>query len=143
MSKFPNIDGFDRILNTFYDHIKTNQTQLKVIFWVIILTAITGLLLICIPGLGFFKSADSPVNVISLISGGGLEVISAGSLVVYRLTMKQGQNFMIMIERINAVIMAVHILNTIEEDQKTKNEYAAKMAERLLYSYDFAATQKK
>lgn len=137
MEKFPRLEGFNQILTHFYAHIRTNQVQLKVIFFLILAIAVMGLIIICIPGLGLFTNNPGNVNIISLISGGALEVISALALVVYRLSMRQAQSFMLMIERINAVIMSVHILETIEEDQKMKNEYAAKLAERLLYFYKY------
>ena len=70
-----------------------------------------------------------------LLSVAGVILLCVGAtfMVIYRSTMTQANEFMLILERINTVGMSVRVLDSIPEDEKLlKNETRAQIVELLL-----------
>jgi hypothetical protein len=76
----------------------------------------------------YFHSAE-----LAAISGIITQFIGATFMVIYRSTMRQANEFMSVLERINTVGMAVHELDRIPEQRdELKNQVRAHLVESLI-----------
>lgn len=129
-------------LETYLDR---NLTQVRSIYWLTIVVMTLGFSLI---GYGVFKVFSNPVNnlnasIVSVASGILVNFIGASFLVVYRSTMAQATDYVTILERINAVGMAVQILDTIEDKENNlRQETTAAVATEMLKMYGGTITRK-
>jgi hypothetical protein len=111
-----------------------NLSQISLIFWISVIVMIIGFgfLLFAI-----FRSMNEPKvlpsSFIAAVTGMITEFIGATFMLLYRSTMKQAASYMATLERINSVGMAVHILDSISEEQITlKDNTRSKLVTLLL-----------
>src|ERR1044071_5845163 len=118
-------------------YLNRNLNQVQSIFWLTVSVMIIGFVLI---GLGVWKvysdAAALKPAVVSACAGILVNAIAATFMLVYRSTMEQAKGYVTMLERINAVGMAVQILATIEdEDKSIRPQATADIAKQLLTLY--------
>jgi len=118
-------------------YLNRNLNQVRSIFWLTSLVMIVGFVLI---GYGVTKVFESPdafrPAVVAACSGILVNLIGASFLIVYRSTMSQAKDYVAILERINAVGMAVQILESIgERDVALRQETTAAIAKQLLTLY--------
>lgn len=95
-----------------------NLSQISIIFLAIPLAILGGFVIICF-GVARMLAAPDDVGanysgLIVTASGILVEFIVATFLVIYRVTMKQAQGFVSMLERINAVGMSAQLIENVE-----------------------------
>lgn len=118
-------------------YLNRNLNQVRSIFWLTALVMIAGL---CLIGYGVLKAFNSPQAiepaVLTTCAGIVVNIIGATFLVVYRSTMSQAKEYVTVLERINAVGMAVQILDSIDDDPTNlKRQSRADLAKQLLSLY--------
>jgi nitrate reductase gamma subunit len=123
-----------RKLEGFLDR---NLNQVTYIFWLTTLVMICGFGLILY---GVIKAYSEPANfsvsVVSAASGVMLSFIGGSFLIVYRTTMTQAASYVNVLERINAVGMAVQIASSIpDSEEKIKEKTTSELAKALLLMY--------
>jgi hypothetical protein len=126
-------------------YLNRNLNQVQSIFWLTVSVMIIGFVLI---GLGVWKvysdAAALKPAVVSACAGILVNAIAATFMLVYRSTMEQAKGYVTMLERINAVGMAVQILATIEdEDKSIRPQATADIAKQLLTLYGGIAVPAK
>lgn len=119
-------------------YLNRNLTQVRYIFWLTLLVMTVGFIII---GYGIIRVYQSPDNfkpsIVAAISGLVIEFIAATFLLIYKSTVEQAKDYVNILERINAVGMAVQVLEAIEGNpdglrDKTRAEIATKLL--TLYS---------
>lgn len=126
-------------------YLERNLQQVRSIYILILLVMFIGFTLI---GYGIFKVYDNPKNfsasVIAAISGLLINFIGASFIVIYRSTMEQAKDYVNVLERINAVGMAVQVISAINStDESLKNSSMAEVAKDLLRMYSVRPTESK
>src|SRR5271157_344930 len=122
-------------LETYLDR---NLSQVRSIYWLTVIVISLGFLLI---GYGVFKVFVNPaanLNASIVAAGSGILVnfIGASFLVVHRSTLSQAKEYVTILERINAVGMAVQILETINDDPSNLRQHTtAAVATEMLRMY--------
>ena len=91
-------------------------------------------------GYGVYRVYETPQNfapsVVAAASGILVNFIGATFLVIYRSTMEQAKDYVTILERINAVGMAIQILDSIEgADGALRNQVMAEIAKEMLGMY--------
>lgn len=118
-------------------YINRNLSQVRSIFWLTVLVMLFGFSLI---SFGVYKAFEAPdvlaPPIITACSGLIVNFIGATFLVVFKSTMAQAQEYMGIIERINAVGMSVQILDTItESNESLKDKTTSDISQKLLDLY--------
>jgi hypothetical protein len=118
-------------------YLNRNLNQVQSIFWLTVSVMVVGFVLI---GLGVWKvysdAAALKPAIVSACAGILVNAIAATFMLVYRSTMEQAKGYVAMLERINAVGMAVQILATIEDvDRSIRPQATAEIAKQLLTLY--------
>ncbi|HEX8212964.1 MAG TPA: hypothetical protein VF584_22505 [Longimicrobium sp.] len=118
-------------------YLNRNLNQVRSIFWLTSIVMVVGFILI---GYGVSKAFDSPqaIGPAVVAAGSGILVnlIGATFLVIYRSTMEQAKEYVAILERINAVGMAVQILESLgDRDHALRQETTAQIATQLLTLY--------
>jgi len=129
-------------LETYLDR---NLNQVRSIFWLTVAVMAVGFSLIFY---GVVRVFDQPEAlkpaIIAACSGILVNLIGATFLIIYRATMAQAREYVTILERINAVGMAVQIIEGIDPaagDMRPKA--TAELARQLLSMYKVAATKHK
>ena len=87
----------------------------------------------------FAEPTNLPVSIVSAASGVLLSFIGGSFLLIYRSVLAQSASYVSILERINAVGMAVQIASTVHDtDGKLKAETVASLAKSLLTMYGTA-----
>jgi len=118
-------------------YINRNLSQVRSIFWLTVLVMLFGFTLI---SYGVFKAFETPdllaPSILTASSGLIVNFIGATFLVVFKSTMSQAQEYMGIIERINAVGMSVQILETLDESNNDlKAKTTSDISQKLLDLY--------
>ncbi|MFT4740400.1 MAG: cytochrome c biogenesis protein CcdA [Marivirga sp.] len=118
-------------------YINRNLSQVKSIFWLTVLVMLFGFTLI---SYGIYQAFQHPESlgapILTACSGIIVNFIGATFLVVFKSTMAQAQEYMGIIERINAVGMSVQILDTISDsNDELKDKTTSDIAQKLLDLY--------
>ncbi|WP_156375746.1 hypothetical protein [Methylobacterium sp. Leaf125] len=119
------------------NYLDRNLGQLRSIFWLTIVVMAVGFGMIIF---GIFKAYDPSLNlsvsIIAAVSGLIVSFIGGSFLIVYRYILEQAKSYVTVLERINAVGMAVQVLGSIsEEDKQLKNKATADLAKQLIQLY--------
>lgn len=119
------------------DYFSHNKSQVRMMFWLVAIVMIIGLSLIFV---GVVRAIMYPgsieLAVLSACSGIIVQIIAGTFLIVYRSTMAQAQTYVVVLERINAVAMAINVVDSIDgEDLKVRNDTRAEIARSLLLMY--------
>jgi hypothetical protein len=118
-------------LEAYFDR---NLSQVRMIFFVAMFVMVVGFIFVLSGiSIAFHKPESMRPSYISSISGIITQFIGLTFMLIYRSTMAQANQFMEVLERINAVGMAVQILDTIPEGEvQLKNSTRAQIAALLL-----------
>jgi uncharacterized membrane protein len=121
-------------------YLNRNLRQVQWIFFLTLLVMTVGFVII---GYGVMKAYESPDNfkpsVIVTSSGVVVEFIAATFLVIYRSTMEQARSYVTMLEKINAVGMSIHILDSTKNEDVDK--FRVQLAMELLTLYGAEKTR--
>ena len=118
-------------------YLNRNLIHVRWIFVLILAIMIIGFGIIIY---GILKIYESPSflnpSIIVTVSGIIVEFIAATFLIIYKSTMQQAQEYVNVLERINAVGMAVQILDTINSpDSELKEKTKSELVKELLLLY--------
>ena len=120
-------------LESYLDH---NLDHVSAIFWLAVVIMIVGFYFI---GTGVSKLMDSPENfdasVLAAGSGVLINFIGATFLVIYKSTMEQATEYMMILERMNAVGMSVRILETVTGEEQLKHQAKVELSKQILDLY--------
>jgi hypothetical protein len=119
-------------LEAYFDR---NLSQVNAVFIVAIVVMVAGFALISYAVVISISRPQSSAAYVSAICGIVTEFIGATFMLIYRSTMAQATSFMTVLERINAVGMAVQILDSIPEAEgQLKNQTRSEIVKLLLSS---------
>lgn len=121
-------------------YLDRNLGQLRSIFWLTTFVMFIGFGFILYGLLkGYEKPDVLPVSIVSAASGVVISFIGGSFLLIYRSVMSQTRRYVSVLERINAVGMAVQVLNAISDDNKDlRNQSTAALAKQLIDLYSKA-----
>jgi dihydroxyacetone kinase DhaKLM complex PTS-EIIA-like component DhaM len=116
-------------------YMNQNLRQLNYIFWLTVIIMLSGFNLIVI---GVNKIFNDPTNfapaILSAVSGILVDFIGATFLVVYKSIMSQAKEYVLILERINAVRMSIEALQRIT-DETIKNLATKDLVKQILLLY--------
>ena len=118
-------------------YLDRNLAHLHSIFW------LTAIVMLCGFGLiifGIYKAYSTPdglpISIVSAASGVLVSFIGGSFLLVFRSILTQSASYVTVLERINAVGMAVQIASGIPDaEEKMRSETTASLAKSLLSMY--------
>jgi hypothetical protein len=114
-------------------YFERNLSQIRSMFWITVGVLLVGFCLIAYGVSRAFQGAAIQAATLTAASGVLTEFIAATFLVVYKSTLTQASGFVEALERINAVGMALQIVDTLpESENKLKNESKAALSAKLL-----------
>ena len=118
-------------------YLNRNINQVRSIFWLTLFVMAVGFSLIIYGVVILYKDPTLlHPSIIAACSGVLVNFIGATFLIIYKATMNQAKDYVTVLERINAVGMAVQILDTIEDkDGDIKPQATADLAKQLLQLY--------
>jgi TctA family transporter len=119
------------------NYLDRNLGQLRSIFWLTSFVMLIGFGLVLY---GLIKAYDHPealpISVVGSVSGVIISFIGGSFLLIYRSILTQTRRYVSVLERINAVGMAVQVLGSISEDNKDlRNQSTAILARQLIGLY--------
>lgn len=102
---------------SFELYLTRNLSQVRQIFWITIVVMTAGFGMVVY---GVYRAFDNQIQVAVLTAASGVitQAIGVTFLLIYRSTMKQATDYVATLERINAVGMAVSVLDQIPDDSK-------------------------
>lgn len=118
-------------------YLDRNLAHLHSIFWLTAVVMLCGFGLIII---GIYKAYSNPdglpISIVSAASGVLVSFIGGSFLLVFRSILTQSASYVTVLERINAVGMAVQITSSIPDtEEKMRSETTANLARSLLSMY--------
>jgi len=118
-------------------YVDRNLNQVRSIFWLTAFVMIVGFGLIVYGVVrAYGVAANFEASILSATAGVLVNFIGASFLVIYRSTMTQAKDYVTVLERINAVGMAVQILEKIDDrEMLLKTETTCALAKQLLSLY--------
>lgn len=119
------------------NYLDKNLGQLRSIFWLTLFVMLVGFGFVLF---GLIKAYDRPetlpVSVVGSVSGVVISFIGGSFLLIYRSILAQTRRYVSVLERINAVGMAVQVLASISDESKElKNNSIAALARQLISLY--------
>lgn len=126
-------------------YLNRNLGQVRSIFWLTLVVMCVGFGFVL---WGVVRALDTPerlpVAVLASVSGVVISFVGGSFLIIYKSTLGQSADNIAVLERINAVGMAVQILETIPEEtaSELRNQTTAEIARQLLLMYS-SGTYKK
>jgi uncharacterized protein YhhL (DUF1145 family) len=119
------------------NYLDKNLGQLQSIFWLTSFVMLVGFGFVLFGLMKAYEStANFPVSVVASASGVLISFIGGSFLLIYKSILAHTRRFVSVLERINAVGMAVQVLGSISDDnQKLRNESTAALAKHLLTLY--------
>jgi hypothetical protein len=121
---------------TLEAYFNRNLSQITAIFWLSVVVMMVGFAIIVWGIAGAFQSKETIMTAaIATTAGVITEFIGATFLFVYRSTIQQGMSYSRTLERINAVGMAMQILDTMPDETKKddlKSKTKAMLVELLV-----------
>ena len=118
-------------------YLNRNLDQVRAIFWLSAGVMVVGFLIIAGGVATALWMPETHVTTALVSAGSGVlvEFIGATLMVIYKSTMVQAQSYMRVLERINAVGMAVQILAGLEHGHEAREAAMIRVAEQLLQMY--------
>ena len=118
-------------------YLDRNLKQVNSIFWLTSLVMLSGFSFIMY---GLYHAVNNPdklpVSIVAASSGVIISFIGGSLLLIYRSILAQTKTYVSVLERINAVGMAVHVIESIpDEHTEQKNLSKAELAKQLLTLY--------
>lgn len=118
-------------------YLDRNLAQVRSIFWLTLIVMTAGFSLIMYGLYHAFETPDRlPVAVVASASGVLVSLIGGSFLIIYRSIMSQSKDYVGVLERINAVGMAVQVISNIPDTSSPLREQTtAELAKQLLGLY--------
>lgn len=118
-------------------YLDRNLAQVRSIYWLTLLVMLAGFGLIMYGLYHAFESTDRlPVAVVASASGVLVSLIGGSFLIIYRSILGQSKDYVGVLERINAVGMAVQVISNIPDTSSPLREQTtAELAKQLLGLY--------
>jgi hypothetical protein len=118
-------------------YLDRNLAQVRSIYWLTLLVMACGFGFILYGVYQAFHAPEKlPVSIVASASGVLVSFIGGSLLLIYRSILAQSKDYVTVLERINAVGMAVQVIASIPESgQDLKNKTTAELAKQLLTLY--------
>lgn len=118
-------------------YLDRNLSQVRSIYWLTLVVMIAGFVLI---SYGIYQATldpeKLPMSIVASASGVLVSFIGGSFLLIYRSILSQSKGYVSVLERINAVGMAVQVIASIpESNSDLKHETTADLAKQLLHLY--------
>jgi len=118
-------------------YLDRNLSQVRSIYWLTVLVMTAGLGLI---GYGLVQAMNNPdrlpVSIVASASGVLISFIGGSFLIIYRSILAESRGYVSVLERINAVGMAVQVIASIPDTSADlKHKTTAELANQLLSLY--------
>jgi hypothetical protein len=127
-------------------YFSDNQRHVRQIFYLSVSVMFIGFAIIVGGAILAFRTPNlSTTAIITGIAGVITELIGATFLVIYKSTMQQAISFIKVLERINSVGMAVQIIDTMPDEEKSeglKNNTKAKLVTMLMEGSNLLVQEK-
>jgi hypothetical protein len=119
------------------NYLDRNLGQLQSIFWLTLLVMAMGFAVVLF---GLYRAYDAPATfplaIVSSASGVIMSFVGGSFLLIYRSVLAQTRGYVSVLERINAVGMAVQVLGTIADERRgLRDESTAMLAKQLIDLY--------
>jgi drug/metabolite transporter (DMT)-like permease len=126
-------------------YLDRNLRQVSSIFYLVLLVMTFGMALI---GMGVWQAIQKPDSItpaaLAALAGVIVQVIGGTFLLVYRSTMAQAKDYVVVLERINAVGMSINILEGVDPSKSDLRDKArVELAQDLLGMYNAAKSKKQ
>ncbi|WP_415770295.1 TRADD-N-associated membrane domain-containing protein [Pseudomonas sp. LB3P38] len=129
--------AWDLARSKLENYLDRNLSQVKSIFWLTLLVMLVGFGFILYGLYHAFESPDKlPVSIVASASGVLVSLIGGSFLIIYRSILAQSTEYVSVLERINAVGMAVQVISNISnESASLREETTAELAKQLIGLY--------
>jgi hypothetical protein len=119
------------------NYLDRNLSQVRSIYWLTVIVMICGFSAIMYGLFQAFQQPDKlPVSIVAAASGVLVSFIGGSFLLIYRSILGQSKEYVSVLERINAVGMAVQVIASIPDTSaELKNSSTAELAKQLLGLY--------
>lgn len=119
------------------NYLDRNLSQVRSIYWLTLIVMLCGFGFV---SYGLFQASQNPdklpVSIVAASSGVLISFIGGSFLLIYRSILAQSKEYVTVLERINAVGMAVQVIATIPEaSAELKSQTKAELAKQLLSLY--------
>lgn len=119
------------------NYLDRNLSQVRSIYWLTLIVMLCGFGFVLF---GLFQAAQYPeklpVSIVASASGVLISFIGGSFLLIYRSILAQSKEYVTVLERINAVGMAVQVIASIpDSNQDLKHNTTAELAKQLLSLY--------
>lgn len=119
------------------NYLDRNLSQVRSIYWLTLIVMVCGFGFV---SYGLFQASQNaerlPVSIVAAASGVLISFIGGSFLLIYRSILAQSKEYVTVLERINAVGMAVQVIATIPEaSAELKSQTKAELAKQLLSLY--------
>lgn len=123
-------------------YLDRNLSQVRSIYWLTLIVMFCGFGFV---SYGLFQASQNPeklpVSIVAAASGVLISFIGGSFLLIYRSILAQSKEYVTVLERINAVGMAVQVIATIPEaSTELKSQTKAELAKQLLTLYAHSAS---
>ncbi|MBU4260570.1 MAG: hypothetical protein KKC76_01640 [Proteobacteria bacterium] len=123
-------------------YLDRNLSQVRSIYWLTLIVMLCGFGFV---SYGLFQASQNPeklpVSIVAAASGVLISFIGGSFLLIYRSILAQSKEYVTVLERINAVGMAVQVISTIPEaSAELKSQTKAELAKQLLTLYAHPAS---
>ena len=123
------------------NYLDRNLSQVRSIYWLTLIVMLCGFGFV---SYGLFQASQNPeklpVSIVAAASGVLISFIGGSFLLIYRSILAQSKEYVTVLERINAVGMAVQVIATIPEaNADLKSQTKAELAKQLLNLYASSA----
>lgn len=119
------------------NYLDRNLSQVRSIYWLTLIVMLCGFGFVLF---GLFQAAQNPeklpVSIVASASGVLISFIGGSFLLIYRSILAQSKEYVTVLERINAVGMAVQVIASIpDSNAELKHNTTAELAKQLLSLY--------
>ena len=124
-------------------YLDRNLNQVRSIFWLTLIVMFCGFGFVLYGLYHAFENPEKlPISIVASASGVLISFIGGSLLLIYRSILAQSKGYVTVLERINAVGMAVHVIASIpDENSDQKNQSKAELARQLLTLYANSTTK--
>lgn len=124
-------------------YLDRNLNQVRSIFGLTLVVMLCGFGFVLYGLYHAFENPEKlPISIVASASGVIISFIGGSLLLIYRSILSQSKDYVTVLERINAVGMAVHVIASIpDEDIEQKNLSKAELARQLLTLYASAPSK--
>lgn len=123
-------------------YLDRNLSQVRSIYWLTLIVMVCGFGFV---GYGLYQASEKPdmlsVSIVAASSGVIISFIGGSFLLIYKSILAQSKDYVTVLERINAVGMAVQVIATIPEaNDVLKSRTKSELAKQLLTLYARSAS---